>query len=405
MIPFSPPYISEDAIAEVVKVLRSGWITTGPQTKQFETELSKYCGTSKVVCCSSGAFGLELILHWFGVKNGDEVIIPAYTYCATANVIEHTGAKIVMVDINEKDFTIDAEQVKKAISSKTKAIIPVDLGGLPCDYLQLYEIINSAEINALFKPETDEQAQLGRILLLTDAAHSLGAYYNNSKSGCISDVSVFSFHAVKNLTTAEGGAISLNLPDPFSIDEVYKKLNIMLLHGQSKDALSKTQYASWKYDVLTRGFKGNMTDIQAALGLTQLKEYDTHILKRRKEIFIRYSKFFGRYDEFLIPEPVLENRISSYHLYLLRVKDITEDERDKIIDLIFSNGVSVNVHYIPLPLLTAYNEYDIKNFPVSYNCFKNEITLPVYYTLTDDDIETICNVVYNSVKTIQSSNL
>lgn len=402
MIPFSPPYISEDAIAEVVKVLRSGWITTGPQTKKFEKELSNYCGSPRVVCCSSAAFGLELILHWFGVESGDEVIIPAYTYCATANIVEHTGAKVVMVDVNKDDFTINTDQIKNAITSNTKAIIPVDLGGFPCDYSSLYEIINSSEIKSLFRPLTEEQSQLGRILLLTDAAHSLGAYYQNLRSGCFSDISVFSFHAVKNLTTAEGGAISLNLPKCFDVEEVYKKLNMMLLHGQSKDALSKTQISSWKYDVLMKGYKGNMTDIQAALGLAQLKEYDSCILERREVIFNKYNNFFGRFDEFIIPKSKSENKISSFHLYLLRIKNISEVERDKIIDLIFSHNVSVNVHYIPLPLLTAYNSFGIENYPVAYECYKNEITLPVYYTLTDENVETICNVVYNAVKAIKN---
>ena len=401
MIPFSPPKIYQEIIDEVVDTLKSGWITTGPKTKQLEKDLSAYCAVPKTLCVNSATFGMEMILRWFGVKEGDEVILPAYTYCSTANVVVHCGAKPVMVDCLD-DFSINLEEVKKKVNSRTKAIIPVDIGGYPCDYDAIKKFIKSKEVKDLFKPEGENQTKLGRPLLMTDAAHSLGALYNGLKSGTQADVSVFSFHAVKNLTTGEGGAIAMNFPEPFEHDSIYQSLNIKSLHGQSKDALAKTGKGAWKYDVVEAGYKGNMTDILASLGLVELKRYDSETIPRRKEIFDQYTKAFENEAWAQLPTYKKEDRESSYHLYLLRIKGITEAQRDQIIQEIFDQEVSVNVHYRPLPLLTQYKNmgYKMENYPVAFNNYSREITLPVYYDLTDDQVETVCMAVKNAVKKI-----
>ena len=273
MIPFSPPRIDRKIIDEVVSALQSGWITTGPKTKKFEKDIAAYCGAHNVLCLNSATAGLEIMLRWFGVKEGDEVIIPAYTYSATANVIIHCGATPVLVDVNANDFNINIQNIKKAITSKTKVIMPVDMAGLPCDYKAINELVNNSDIKKLFKPNNSIQQTLGRIMILSDAAHSFGANYNGLKTGICTDVSVFSFHAVKNLTTAEGGAIVLNFPAPFNNEEIYKALCIKTLHGQNKDALAKTQKGNWEYDIVEAGYKFNMPDILAAIGLVELERY------------------------------------------------------------------------------------------------------------------------------------
>jgi dTDP-4-amino-4,6-dideoxygalactose transaminase len=339
-------------------------------------------------------------LRWFGVKEGDEVIIPAYTYCATANVVVHCGAIPVMVDVKPDDLNISVENVKKAITSRTKVIIPVDLGGMPCDYDELYTLIKSKEIRALFTPATEEQKMLGRILLLSDAAHSIGAEYKGRKSGSLTDISVFSFHAVKNLTTAEGGAITLNLPDSFDNEQIYRYLCIFTLHGQNKDALAKNQKGAWKYDVITSGYKGNMTDIMASLGLIELERYETDTLKTRKYIFDKYSKTFSKYAWAELPVYETSDKKSSYHLYCLRIKNVSEAQRDDIIQRIFDKDVSVNVHYQPLPLLTAFKNkgYQMEDYPVAYHSYCREISLPVWYGLTDEMLEQVIHAVIQSVE-------
>ncbi len=398
MIPFSPPHISQEHIDEVVDTLKSGWITTGPKTKLFEKRLAEYCNAPKVFAVNSATFGLELMLRWFGVGEGDEVIIPAYTYVATANVVVHTGAKPIMVDVNSNDFNINIKNIEKAITNKTKVIIPVDIAGFPVDYQQINNLVKREGIKEIFSPNSPIQSKLGRILVLSDAAHSFGANYMNKKSGSLTDISVFSFHAVKNLTTAEGGAIALNLPDDFDVDKIYKYLNMYSLHGQSKDALAKTQIGNWRYDVLEAGYKGNMTDIQASLGLISLKYYDSENIKRRKEIFNFYTNALKEYKWADIPLYENDSSETSYHLYLLRIKGIDELVRDKIIQDIFENGVSVNVHFQPIPLLTAYKTkgFDIKDYPVSYENYSRVITLPVYQDLSDVDLKKIINTVINS---------
>ena len=402
LIPFSPPHIDQRMIDEVVNSLRSGWITTGPKTKKFEQELIAYCGNPATLAVNSNTLGLEIVLRWFGVGEGDEVIVPAYTYCATANVVVHCGATPVMVDIYPADLNISIENIQKAITSRTKAVIPVDLGGMPVDYDELFSLVQSKEIQSLFSPVTKEQELLGRILILSDSAHSIGAEYKGRKAGSLADISVFSFHAVKNLTTAEGGAIALNLPLPFDNEKIYQYLCAFTLHGQDKDALAKTKKGAWRYDVIISGYKGNMTDIMASLGLVELERYDDEILKARKYIFDRYSEAFIKYAWAELPVYETLNKKSSYHLYCLRIKNISELQRDAIIQRIFDQDVSVNVHYQPLPLLTAFKnkKYPIEKYPVAFDSYCREITLPVWYGLTDEMIDRVIDVVIQSVEEI-----
>ena len=391
--------MDKKVVDEVTKALLSGWITTGPRTKQFEQNLTDYIGCKKTICLNSATAGLELILRWYGVNEGDEVIIPAYTYCATANVIMHCGAKPVMVDINEKDFNISVEAIKKAITPNTKVIMPVDISGFTCDFDEINTLVNENKIVSKFNPTTENQKKLGRILVMADAAHSIGATMNGKQSGSLTDISVFSFHAVKNLTTAEGGAICLNLPPQFDCDKIYKDLNRMSLHGQSKDALAKTEVGNWRYDVLEAGYKCNMTDLQAAIGLVELERYESN-LKRRKEIFNQYVDGFKTKEWAIIP-PYLENgKETSYHLFLLRIKGVNEPKRDVILQKIFAAGVSVNVHFQPLPLLTVYKNagYKMSDYPVSWSKYENEITLPVYFDLTDENVNKIINEVITAVE-------
>ncbi|MCG3167663.1 MAG: UDP-4-amino-4-deoxy-L-arabinose--oxoglutarate aminotransferase [Bacteroidia bacterium] len=402
MIPFSPPRIDQLIIDEVTAALKSGWITTGPRTKKFEKELAAFCGVNSVLCLNSATAGLELVLRWFGVKEGDEVIVPAYTYCATANVVMHCGAKPVMVDINETDFNISLEKIRAAVTPKTKVIMPVDFGGLPCNYDAINALVNEKEIKNKFQPVTDEQDKLARILILSDAAHSLGAVYKNKPCGSLTDVTVFSFHAVKNLTTAEGGAIAFNLPAPFQNEKIYQQLVVKSLHGQNKDALAKTQKGNWKYDVVEAGYKCNMTDLQAAIGLIELTRYKNDTLKKRKEICSLYSKLLLNCNWAELPLFKTDYSESSYHLFPLRIKGINEKQRDEIIQEIFNKDVSVNVHFQPLPLLTYYKNlgYRIENYPAAYNNYSREISLPVYYDLTDEQVKTVANAVITSVDLI-----
>ena len=402
MIPFSPPRIDQKVIDEVVDTLKSGWITTGPKTKEFERRLTAYCGNKATLAENSNTVGLEVVLRWFGVQEGDEVIVPAYTYCATANVIVHCGAKPVMVDVNADDFDVCLENVRRAITDKTKVIMPVDLGGMPCAYDELFELVETEEVKTLFQAKTEEQRKLGRILILSDSAHSIGAEYKGRKAGCLADVSVFSFHAVKNLTTAEGGAIMLNLPEPFDNEEVYRYLCTYTLHGQNKDALAKTKKGAWRYDVLVSGFKGNMTDIMASIGLVELSRYEDDTLHYRKCIYDQYTDAFSRYGWAELPIYETEDRKSSYHVYCLRVKGITEQQRDEIIQRIFDKDVSVNVHFQPLPLLSAFKNkgYKIEDYPVAYDNYCREISLPVWYGLSEEMVKTVIDAVICSVEEV-----
>jgi dTDP-4-amino-4,6-dideoxygalactose transaminase len=326
-IPFSPPRVDQKTIDAVTEVLQSGWITTGPKTRELESKINSYCNAQRTLCLNAWTNAAELVLRWFNVGPGDEVIVPAYTYAATANIVMHVGARPVMVDV--KDYNIDIDAIRAAITPKTKVIMPVDIAGLPCDYDAIMELVKSESIRSLFQANGDRQSTLGRILVLNDAAHSFGAEYKGRKVGSQCDVAGFSFHAVKNLTTAEGGAITLNLPEPFNNDEIWTALNRSALHGQTKDALSKTQAGQWRYDIVEPGYKCNMTDLQAAIGLVELERYDNDTLIRRKEICDRYSAAFSQNHSFKVPVFVDELRTSCYHLYMLRIQNATEEQLDE----------------------------------------------------------------------------
>lgn len=399
MLPFSPPRVDQKIIDEVVDTLKSGWWTTGPKTKKFERELETYCGCEKVLAVSSATAGLELMLRWYGVGEGDEVIVPAYTYAATANVVCHVGAIPVMVDVG-KNFNIDVEEIAKKITEKTKVIIPVDVAGFPCDYQEIYGLIE--EQKGLFNPRTEAQSKLGRILLLADAAHSIGAKYKGKMSGSLADISVFSFHAVKNLATAEGGAIAINLTPEFDVEAIYNYLCTFSLHGQNKDALAKTKKGGWRYDIIEPGYKCNMTDIQASMGLVELARYESETLKKRKYIFDKYTEGLSKYDWAETPISKTDDKEGSYHIYQLRLKGVNETQRDEVIENIFQKDVSVNVHFQPLPMFSAYKErgFNIEDYPVAFSNYEREITLPVYYDLTDEQIDLVISSVITSVEEI-----
>lgn len=391
---FSPPDITEEEIAAVSEVLRSGWITTGPKTKELEEELTEYTGSEGCVCLNSATAGMEMVLRLFGIGPGDEVITSPYTYSATAAVILHTGATPVLADVKPGSFNIDPVEIEKKITEKTKAIIPVDIGGLPCDYNQIYKIVES---NSKFIPRKGTmQEDLGRILVMGDAAHSLGASYKGKKIGAVADFTVFSFHAVKNVTTGEGGAVTFKKL-PFKTEEIYRQIKTLSLHGQSKDALEKTEIGSWEYDILFPGYKCNMTDISAALGLVQLKRYNSILKKRRREIFNIYTNKLSSNKNLILPEYSEKDIESSCHLFMLRIKDFSVKERDKLIEDLGKKGIPVNVHYKPLPLLKCYRElgYKMEDYPNAFNQFENEVTLPLHTLLTDMDIELITDSLLN----------
>lgn len=399
MLPFSPPRIDQRIIDEVTDTLRSGWISTGPKTKLFEKKITEYVGCKTTVAVSAFTTGMEVALRWWGIGPGDEVIIPVYTYCASANVVLHTGAKAIMVDINPNDFNISIEAIRAAITPNTKAIMPVDIAGLPCDFDAIKALVEDSR--PLFKPNNEVQEKLGRILIASDAAHSFGATYKGVQMGAVADITCFSFHAVKNLTTAEGGAICFNLPDSFDHDELYKLFCIKILHGQSKDALAKMQKGAWRYDVIETGYKCNMTDIQASIGLVELDRYAEN-LSRRKEIFERYIHAFSTLSWVENPVREDENRVSCCHLFQLNIKGITEVQRDTIMHEIFEQEIAVNVHFQPLPLFTAYKKlgYKIDDYPVAYDKYSREISLPIYFNLTDDQVESVIAAVKNAYKIV-----
>jgi len=394
-IPFSLPVIDEDVVNEMMDTLtNTGWLTTGPKTKALEAEIKKFTGAKETLCVNSWTSGAILILRWFGVGPGDEVIIPSYTYSATALCVMNVGATPVMVDVKD-DFTIDSEKIKLAITPRTKAIIPVDLGGWPCDYKSIFEIVKSASVLSQFKPVTKRQKKLNRILVLADAAHSLGAYYQGNETGVIADVSIFSFHSVKNVTTGEGGGICLNLPKPFNNSEDVIFLRALSLNGQNKSAFDKDQIGGWKYDIIDQGMKVNMPDLCASVGLAQIRKYRSVLLPERKRIFEFYTNYFSAFDWAIIPTYEIGATVSSYHLYLLRFKGITEDQRDLMIDIISKDGVGVNVHYTPMPMLTLFKKrgYKMGDYPKTFELYQNEITLPVYNGLTEEMLKRIVKTV------------
>jgi dTDP-4-amino-4,6-dideoxygalactose transaminase len=384
-IKFSPPDISELEIQEVAEALRSGWITTGPRTKELERQIAEYVGTKKCVCLNSQTACAEMALYVLGVGPGDEVITSAYTYTASASVIYHTGARIVMVDTQKDSLEMDYDALEAAITDKTKAIIPVDIAGIPCDYDRIFEIVEKKK--DIFKPASKIQEALGRVAVMADTAHSFGGKYHGKMLGSVADFSSFSFHAVKNFTTAEGGALTWRTIPGIDDEVIYKQLQLLSLHGQSKDALAKTQLGAWEYDIVGPWYKCNMTDVAAAIGLMQMKRYPA-MLARRKEII-------GKFDVALRPLGVktldhyTDDHESSGHLYLTRIPGITLEQRNEIIIKMAEQGVACNVHYKPLPMHTAYKNlgFDIKDYPNAYNNFANEISLPLHTCLTDEEID------------------
>lgn len=382
---FSPPDISELEINEVVEALKSGWITTGPKTKEFERRIADYCNVNRAVCLNSQTACAEMALRILGIGEGDEVIVPAYTYTASASVVYHIGAKVVFVDVQKDSLEINYEGLEKAITEKTKAIIPVDLAGIPCDYDRIFSILENKKL--LFKPNNEIQKAIGRVAVCADAAHAFGATLKGKKIGSIADFTSFSFHAVKNLTTAEGGALTWKTIPGIDDEEIYHQLQLYSLHGQNKDALAKTKLGAWEYDIKGTWYKCNMTDVHAGIGLAQLSRYD-EILKRRKEIITRYDNAFRPFGVQTLNH-YTENHQSSGHLYITRVPNITIEQRQEIIVKMAEAGIACNVHYKPLPMMTAYINlgFDIKDYPNSYEQFKNEITLPLHTCLTDEDIE------------------
>lgn len=383
-IPFSPPDMTQAEVQEVKEAILSGWITTGPRTKELERQIAAYVGVNKAVCLNSQTACAELALRLLGIGEGDEVIVPAYTYTATASVVCHVGAKVVMVDVQPDCLEMDYDALERAITDRTKVIIPVDLAGIPCDYERIFQIVERKR--ALFSPANDIQRAFGRIIICADGAHAFGATYKGQMIGSVADFTAFSFHAVKNFTTAEGGALTWRSREGLNDDELYHQLQLFSLHGQSKDALAKTQLGAWEYDIVGPWYKCNMTDIAAAIGLIQMKRYPD-LLARRKQIIERFDAAFRPLGVETLNHYTADYQ-SSGHLYITRVPNASLERRQEIIVKMAERGIATNVHYKPLPMMTAYKQlgFDIVNYPNAYARFANEITLPLHTLLTDDDI-------------------
>lgn len=388
-IPFSPPDMGEEEINEVIDTLKSGWITTGPKVKEFEKKIADYCHTSKAVCLNSATACMEMTLRLLGIGPGDEVITSAYTYTASCSVICHVGATPVLVDVAKDSFEMDYDQLAEKITEKTKAIIPVDLAGIMCDYDKIFEIVESKK--GLFTPSNDIQKAIGRVIVLADSAHAFGASRKGKMCGEVADFTSFSFHAVKNLTTAEGGAVVWKDIPGIDNEWIYKQYQLLSLHGQTKDALNKSKLGSWEYDIMLPAYKCNMTDIMGGIGLAQLKRY-SQLLAKRKDIIEKYNDGFKDLDIQILNHFDDEHQ-SSGHLYLVRINNITLEQRNEIIVKMAERGIACNVHYKPLPMLTAYRNlgFDIKDYPNAYDLFVNEVTLPLHTKLSDEDVEYIIN--------------
>lgn len=420
-VPFSPPDMTEAEVNEVGNAILSGWITTGPRTKKLEETISNYVGTEKTVCLNSATAAMEMVLHVLGVGPGDEVIMPAYTYTASASVVAHVGATIVMVDSQKDHVEMDYDRLAEAITERTKVIVPVDLAGIVADLDKVKEIINRPDIIAKFRPNNDIQKKIGRIVISSDCAHSFGASRNGRMAGSIADFSSFSFHAVKNFTTAEGGAMTWNLPFgkelvetqqtyygspiPFKGNEtwnefIYRISQLFSLHGQNKDALAKTKLGAWEYDIIGPWYKCNMTDIMAALGLVQFERYP-EMLAKRKKFVARYNEAFANLNVAFLNHQD-EQHCSSHHLYLVRLLGKTREQTNKVIELMAERGIATNVHYKPLPMMTAYKAlgFDIKDYPNAYHLFENEITLPLNTRMTEEDLEYVIENFIDIVKSL-----
>ena len=392
-IPFSPPYIDDSVIAEVTDTLRSGWITTGPKVKALEAEIRQLSGAAQVLCVNSWTTGAIMTLRWLGLQPGDEVIIPAYTYCATALAVLWAGGKPVMVDAGD-DLNISVEAIRRAITPQTKAIIPVDIAGWPCDYEAIMQLVQEPEIKAMFRPTSPVMERMGRITVINDSAHSIGSRYGGKPSGTQTDIAIFSLHAVKNVTTAEGGAICLNMPEPFDNQQLYDELRLKSLNCQTKDAFTKSKAGGWRYDIVGMGMKANMADVNAAIGLAQIREYDA-MLRERKRVFQTYDAAFRECPWAILPTSLQDGRESSYHVYALRIRDISEEQRDEIISEISKSQVAVNVHFTPLPMLTLFRQmgYDISDYPQAYRNYAHEISLPCYPQLSDEQVQFVIKTV------------
>lgn len=400
-IPFSPPDLTDAEINEVVSALKSGWITTGPKTKELEREVASLCHTDKAVCLSSQTSCAEMALRLLGIGEGDEVIVPAYTYTASAEVVCHVGAKLVFIDSQPDSLEMDYDAVEKAITDKTKVIIPVDLAGIPCNYDRIFSIVEKKK--SLFKPSNDIQSKFGRIIVCADTAHAFGSSWHGQPVGSVADFSAFSFHAVKNFTTAEGGALTWKPREDLNDEEIYKRVQLYSLHGQSKDALSKNQLGSWEYDILGPWYKCNMTDIHAAIGLAQMKRYPS-LLKHRREIIEKFDNAFKPLGVHTLPH-FTDEYTSSGHLYLTRVfkkngEPISDEERREIIIKMAERGITTNVHYKPLPMMTGYKKlgFDIKDYPNAYAHYANEISLPLFSRLTDEEVDYIIDNYTDVIK-------
>ena len=391
-IPFCLPLIDEDVNREVYSCLNeTGWVTTGPKVKELENEITKLCQTSSTICVNSWTSGMLLLIRWLGINGKDEIIVPTYTYAASALAVINSNVKCVFVDVND-DFTININEIEKAITKNTKAIMPVDIGGLPIDYIALNNLLNKESNKRKFTPKTDFQKKIGRPIIISDAAHSIGSLINNTPTPLFSDFSVFSFHSVKNITTGEGGAITFKIFNEEQDKLILKELRLLSLNGQNKTAFEKNSIGGWKYDITTNGLKVNMPDINAAIGLAQIKKYKSILLPEREQRFLKYNSVLSQYSWAILPTFTVNNRKSSCHLYQLRIEGFEEQQRDELMSRLASLDIGVNVHYIPLPMLSYFKSIglDIKDFPSSYNLYKNEISLPIYNNLSLDSVQHVC---------------
>lgn len=400
-IPFSPPDLTDAEIEEVASAIKSGWITTGPKTKELEREVAALCHTNKAVCLSSQTSCAEMALRLLGIGEGDEVIVPAYTYTASAEIVCHVGARLIFIDSQPDSLEMDYDAVEKAITDKTKAIIPVDIGGVPCDYDRIFSIVEKKK--ELFTPSNDIQSKFGRLIVCADTAHAFGSTWHGKPIGSVADFSAFSFHAVKNFTTAEGGALTWKPREDLNDEEIYKQVQLYSLHGQSKDALSKNQLGAWEYDILGPWYKCNMTDIHAAIGLAQMERYPA-LLKRRREIIEKYDRAFKPLGVHTLPH-FTDEHISSGHLYLTRIfkkngEPVSDGERREIIIKLAERGITTNVHYKPLPMMTGYKKlgFDIKDYPNAYAHYANEISLPLFSRLTNEEVDYIIDNYTDVIK-------
>lgn len=400
-IPFSPPDLTDAEIEEVASAIKSGWITTGPKAKELEREVAALCHTNKAVCLSSQTSCAEMALRLLGIGEGDEVIVPAYTYTASAEIVCHVGARLIFIDSQPDSLEMDYDAVEKAITDKTKAIIPVDIGGVPCDYDRIFSIVEKKK--ELFTPSNDIQSKFGRIIVCADTAHAFGSTWHGKPIGSVADFSAFSFHAVKNFTTAEGGALTWKPREDLNDEEIYNQVQLYSLHGQSKDALSKNQLGAWEYDILGPWYKCNMTDIHAAIGLAQMERYPA-LLKRRREIIEKYDRAFKPLGVHTLPH-FTDEHISSGHLYLTRIfkkngEPVSDGERREIIIKLAERGITTNVHYKPLPMMTGYKKlgFDIKDYPNAYAHYANEISLPLFSRLTDEEVDYIIDNYTDVIK-------